>query len=127
MSEEQPPAGPWGQAPPEREPAINAPWPSLVVVGVILGSYLLQSLTMSDDQAAALYGLTPAGLLRGHWLGVVGMMFVHGGWLHAITNAVAALAFGPPVARLLGEDLKGAAAFFGFYLLCGVLAGLGYA
>jgi membrane associated rhomboid family serine protease len=127
MSEQQPPAGPWGQAPPAREPAINAPWPSLVLVGVILGSYLVQSLTLGDDQAAASYGLIPINLLHGRWLGVFSMMFIHGGWLHAVTNAVAALAFGPPVARLLGEDLKGAAAFFGFYLACGVLASLGYA
>jgi membrane associated rhomboid family serine protease len=42
-------------------------------------------------------------------------------------NAVAALAFGPPVARLYGGGARGTLAFFAFYLVCGVLAGLGYA
>src|SRR6185295_11159369 len=60
------------------------------------------------------------------WPRMVSMMFVHGGWAHAIMNALAALAFGPPVARLLGSDLRGAALFFLFYLVCGVLANLGY-
>jgi membrane associated rhomboid family serine protease len=41
-------------------------------------------------------------------------------------NAAAALAFGAPVARLLGLRAGGAAAFFGFYLVCGALSSLGY-
>jgi membrane associated rhomboid family serine protease len=129
MADEQPTARPWGEVPPApvREPAFNAPWPSLVVVAVILGSYAVQSVTIGMDQAVAAYGFAPVDLDQGRWLPVLTMMFIHGGWAHAITNALAALAFGPPVARLLGEDLKGAATFFGFYLVCGVLACLGYA
>jgi membrane associated rhomboid family serine protease len=41
-------------------------------------------------------------------------------------NATAALAFGAPVARLLGLDLRGGAAFFVLFLVCGVLSSLGY-
>jgi membrane associated rhomboid family serine protease len=126
MDDQQPQARPWGEAP-ERERAINAPWPSLVLVAVVVGSYVFQSFVLGSDRAIALYGFAPANLDSGHWLGLLTMMFVHGGWVHVLTNALAALAFGPPVARLLGEDLKGAAAFFGFYLLCGLIASLGYA
>ena len=126
MDEPRQPVGPWGEAPP-RERAINAPWPSLVLVAVIVGSYLIQLFVLGGDRAVEAFGFAPADLDRGRWLGVLTMMFIHGGWVHDLTNAVAALAFGPPVAKLLGEDLKGAAAFFGFYLLCGVLACLGYA
>ena len=41
-------------------------------------------------------------------------------------NSVAALAFGPPIARLMGTNARGAAAFFAFYLVCGALSGLGF-
>ncbi|HZZ89435.1 MAG TPA: rhomboid family intramembrane serine protease, partial [Caulobacteraceae bacterium] len=52
--------------------------------------------------------------------------FLHGSWLHVIMNSVGVLAFGPPAARLFGTDARGGAAFLAFYLVCGVLAGLGY-
>jgi membrane associated rhomboid family serine protease len=127
MDEQPPQAGPWGEASPVHEKAFNAPWPSLVLVALIVGSYVVQSLVLGADRGVAQFGFAPADLLKGRWLGLVTMMFIHGGWTHDLTNAVAALAFGPPVSKLLGEDLKGAAAFFGFYLLCGLLASLGYA
>ena len=95
----------------------------MVVVAAILGSYVLQSLVGAGPEL----GFAPADLDHGHWSSLITMMFVHGGWLHAITNALAAFAFGPPVARLLGGGVRGAAVFFGFYLVCGVLANLGYA
>jgi membrane associated rhomboid family serine protease len=36
------------------------------------------------------------------------------------------VAFGSPVARWLGTGARGGAAFFVFFILCGVIAGLGY-
>ena len=41
-------------------------------------------------------------------------------------NAAAAFAFGPPVARLFGPGFGGAVLFFGFFLICGAIAGLGH-
>jgi membrane associated rhomboid family serine protease len=41
-------------------------------------------------------------------------------------NAVAALAFGPPVARLFGLGPRGALVFLLFYLVCGIVGGLGF-
>jgi membrane associated rhomboid family serine protease len=73
------------------------------------------------------WGLVPADLGRGRWGELIAMMFIHGGWPHAIMNALGALAFGPPVARWLGTGARGALAFFAFYLVCGVISGLGYA
>lgn len=67
----------------------------------------------------------PVNLEQGRWGGLLTAMLLHGGWTHAIMNAVAALAFGTPVARLFGTKL-GPTVFLLFYLACGVLASLGY-
>ncbi len=109
-----------------REPLFNAPWPSLVVIASILGAYAWQATLGGGEAVVPVLGFAPADLDRGRWLGVVTVMFVHGGWPHALMNALGALAFGPPVARAAGPGLKGAVLFFGFYLLCGVLSTLGY-
>jgi membrane associated rhomboid family serine protease len=111
---------------PRREPLLNAPWPSVAVVLVILASYAVQLLA-GGQSLAMVYGFAPADLDHGRLVGLLAVMFLHGGWIHAIMNALGALAFGPPVARLLGPGVRGALAFFGFYLLCGVVSSLGYA
>ena len=68
----------------------------------------------------------PSSLWTGQWWpGLLTSMFVHGGWAHVAMNAVAALAFGPPVARLMG-GAKGAASFLLFYIACGLVATAGY-
>lgn len=116
-----------GLARPQREPLLNAPWPSLVVVGAILASYAWQVTWGGGDAAALTLGFAPADLDHGRYSGLVTVLFVHGAWAHAILNALAALAFGPPVARFLGPSAGGVIAFFAFYLLCGVASCLGYA
>ena len=111
---------PWGaEEPPAREPIFNSPWPATVVVFAILGAYAVQVIWGGGDAAALRWGFAPADLGRGRWGELIAMMFIHGGWPHAVTNALGALAFGPPVARWLGVRLRGAVAFFAFYLLCG--------
>jgi membrane associated rhomboid family serine protease len=54
-------------------------------------------------------------------------LFIHGGWAHAGMNAVGALAFGAPVARLLGVRGRGPALMLVFYIVCGALGNVGYA
>ena len=128
--------GPWGApppgeevpgtGPPARERLFNAPWPSIAIVATIILAYGLQSILAPGDDGIRAWGLTPADLWRGRWLGLLTVMFVHGGWTHALMNALGALAFGPPVARLMGPGLRGAGLFFLFYLVCGVISTLGY-
>lgn len=110
--------------PPRREPMFNAPWPALAITVSILGLYFFQA--RAPEAAWAGYVLTPAEVVQlGRWETLVTPLFLHGNWIHALMNAVAALAFGAPVARLLGMR-GGAIAFFAFYLVCGVLSSLGY-
>jgi membrane associated rhomboid family serine protease len=110
----------------QREPLFKGPWPVWTIAGVILASYAVQSLVLSDQGVLAL-ALVPADLLRGDWAPLFTALFIHGGWAHAGMNAVGALAFGAPAARYLGLGPKGALGFFALFLVCGVLASLGYA
>ena len=109
-----------------REPVFNAPWPLIALVAAIVGCYAVQS-AFTGDAFVMQYGFTPAGLEQGRVAPLVTAIFLHGGWPHAIMNALGALAFGAPVSRLMGTRARGAAAFFLFFLLCGVIGNLGFA
>lgn len=59
------------------------------------------------------------------WPGVFTSMFVHAGWGHVAMNAIAALAFGPPIARLMPGP-RGVFGFLAFYIVCGLVGTVGY-
>lgn len=109
-----------------REPVFNAPWPVTALVGLLLGLYLFQ-LTLPEAFVYGRLGFSAAGLAAGERAPLVTALFVHGGWAHVLLNAAGALAFGAPISRFLGARLAGALAYLGFFLVCGVLASLGYA
>ncbi len=68
----------------------------------------------------------PASLWDGQWWpGLLTSMFLHDGWVHVAMNAIGALAFGPPAARLMGGP-RGVVGFLLFYIVCGLVAALGY-
>ncbi|MET3667793.1 rhomboid family intramembrane serine protease [Caulobacter sp. 1776] len=107
------------------EPIFNAPWPALLASAAILVPHVV--LLRASDATIESLALVPRDFWDGRWTGVVTMMFVHGGWIHALMNAAFALAFGAPVARLLGLNGRGGGIFCLFYLTCGALSGVGYA
>ena len=108
-----------------REPLLNAPWTILALSLGLIALYGLQAFTLSDADLMRL-ALSAQGLAAGRWQGLFISLFLHGSWAHVLMNSVAALAFGPPVARLMGTGPRGSAVFFLFYLVCGAIAGLGY-
>ncbi|MGE5566254.1 MAG: rhomboid family intramembrane serine protease [Parcubacteria group bacterium] len=111
--------------PPRREPIFNAPWPAMALTLVIIGSFVIQM--QLPERVWADYVLTPAVVTQyGRWVTLLTPLFLHGGWIHDLMNASAALAFGTPVARLFGLNARGALAFLLFYLACGLLSSLGY-
>ncbi len=118
--DDEEPTGPAG-------PLFNAPWPALTVAGAILGSYAWQAIWGGGSAAVTALGFAPIDLERGRWYTLFTVLFVHVGWVHALLNAVLALAFGTPVARLLGAGARGAAGYFDFFIVCGVVSSLGYA
>jgi membrane associated rhomboid family serine protease len=77
-----------------------------------------------------LFGLVPARYTHPQWAVVIGFpvddywpfltsMFLHGGWMHIISNMWTLWIFGDNV-----EDRMGSLRFLIFYLLCGFAAGL---
>ena len=117
------------------QPAIKAPWPVVLLVLAIMGAYLAQTTAFDETALILNYGFAPVMLHEGRYLPLLTSMFLHGGWAHAGMNALGALAFGAPTARLLGlgyQSAQGRATAFGglafllFFLLCGVLGSLGY-
>jgi len=109
----------------EREPLLHAPWTIVVLCLGLVALYLAQTLALTEAQQQAL-ALSATGLEHGRWWNLVTSLFLHGSWAHVLLNSVAALAYGPPVARLFGTHARGAAVFAIFYLVCGVFGGLGY-
>jgi membrane associated rhomboid family serine protease len=110
---------------PGRERMFNAPWTIVALPALLIGLYAVQKVAISDAQEAH-WALTRAGLVAGRWLTLLTCMFLHASWTHVLMNSVAIVAFGPPSARLMGTDARGAGVFYAFYLTCGVLAGLGF-
>ena len=101
----------------------NAPAASLLVAASMPLLYLAQGGLPDGGLALA---FQPGSLADGGWWpGLLTAMFLHAGWAHVAMNAVGALAFGPPVARLM-PGARGAAGFLLFYIACGVAAALGY-
>lgn len=120
--------GPWDgpdEKPPlpKAEPLFNAP-AIAVLLALSMPALFLVQLQLPDQGAA--WALRPADVARGRWLGLFTAMLLHGGWAHVAMNAVAALTFGAPAARLM-RGTRGAIVFLVFYIGCGLIAGLGFA
>ncbi len=109
---------------PAREPAFNVPWPVLALVVLLIGAHAVRLLAGID---VGRFALTAGDLRTGRWIGLISYLFVHASWAHVLINAAFTLAFGAPVARWLQGGARGAAAFFAFFAICGVMAALGYA
>jgi membrane associated rhomboid family serine protease len=108
------------------EPLFLAPWPALLLAASLPLIFLLQTRVPDQDALLRAYGLVPAEAANGRWIGLFTSLLLHGGWGHVLLNAVGALAFGTPLARLLGLSFARGLAFFLFYLVCGVGAGWFY-
>ena len=115
----------FGEPRPAREPLFNAPWTILTLCLGLIALYAVQRLTIPDHVLDTL-GVSAAALRAGEWGNLFTSMFLHGSWSHVLLNALSAFAFGPPTARLMGTNARGALSFFAFYLTCGLLAGLGF-
>ncbi len=103
---------------------------ALILINAVVFFFELAAPKEVLEQIIYLLGVVPARLSNPDWAASVGFpvgsywsllthQFLHGGWLHIISNMWALWIFGDNV-----EDAMGRARFTLFYLLCGVLAGL---
>jgi len=117
-----------GRLPPQREPFINAPPLAVLIPVILIALYGLQSLAPPDVQQSVLYdfALSPVLLRAGYYEYLVTHIFLHGSWAHVLANSVFCLAFATPLVRAMGRGAGGAVSFLAFFLICGVLAGIGY-
>lgn len=122
-----PPEGAGPRSPPPHEPAIKAPWPPLLIALGLVALFAAQALSGGQDATIDRFGFRASSLSAGGWTGLLTAPWVHAGWSHAILNALAALAFGTPVARRFGKGAMRSAAFLVFYVMCGVIGSLGFA
>ena len=109
----------------ERQPVFNAPWPPLMLAGAIFLSFGVQEM-LGGEPIKQYYAFSAGTLAQGRFETLFTSLFLHGGWAHAATNGAFALAFGTPVSRFLGENLRGVTVFALFYLACGVISCLGF-
>ncbi|HEY2178747.1 MAG TPA: rhomboid family intramembrane serine protease [Caulobacteraceae bacterium] len=109
---------------PRAEPAFNAPWPVVALIAALILAHAVRAWLGVD---AGRFALAAGDLSAGRWSGLVSHLFVHASWAHVLMNSVFILAFGTPVARYLGTGGRGAMTFLAFFLVCGVLAGAGFA
>ena len=88
----------------------------LILVNVVLFVYQAQLATPQLHRFLLRWGIVPDHLSLPTLLT---SMFLHGGWLHLIGNMWFLWIFGRGV-----EDRLGGPRYLGFYLLCGIAAGL---
>ncbi len=105
------------------ERPINAP---TVVVGLIVVLIALHGLRLWTGTPLAAFAISGQDLRDGYWAQLVTYQFVHGSWAHVMMNSAFVLAFGAPVARHFGESPRGVLIFLLYFLVCGVIAALGF-
>jgi membrane associated rhomboid family serine protease len=88
----------------------------LIIACVFVFLHELMLDEFSRDYFMLRYGLVPA---HPRLSSLVTSMFLHGGWSHIIGNMLFLWAFGKSL-----EDAMGHSKFLGFYLSCGVIAGI---
>ncbi|MDQ6665540.1 MAG: rhomboid family intramembrane serine protease [Acidobacteriota bacterium] len=88
----------------------------LIILNVVVFLFETSLDDYSRNHFIAAYALIP-GHFRPFML--LSAMFLHGGWMHIISNMVFLWAFGRSL-----EDAMGHGKFLLFYLLCGIVAGM---
>ena len=93
----------------------------LVTGSIIVLNVVVFALELSRGNAFIMrWAVIPAEIMSGHGLLTIATaMFMHGGWLHIISNMVFLWAFGPVI-----EDLMTRRRYLAFYLLGGLAATL---
>jgi membrane associated rhomboid family serine protease len=91
---------------------------TLIALNVLIFLYQFTLDESALTRFVETWGIVPDAI-SGHLYALVTSMFLHGGWLHLLGNMLFLWVFGRNV-----EDLIGSGRFVGFYLGCGLVAGV---
>ena len=94
------------------------PWVTwgLIAINVLVFLYELTLSQAQLEQFYLTYGVVPSQIMQGQNLfSLLASMFLHGGWLHILSNMVFLAVFGDNIEAALGKVL-----YLGFYLLVGL-------
>jgi membrane associated rhomboid family serine protease len=109
----------------DSQPSGTIPFVTYLIIAINVLLFLFEVSLGDQDLSAFLknFGLVPEDFLQqfGPYqvFTLFSCMFLHGGWMHLISNMWALFIFGDNI-----EDKLGHFGYFIFYLLCGVCAGL---
>jgi membrane associated rhomboid family serine protease len=110
---------------------VKFPYATYGLIGINLLCFLIQSVLTARafNASAASLGIIPVELLgvapgsgAPEWWTLVSYQFLHGSWLHVLSNMLFLWIFGDNI-----EDALGHVKFVLFYLVCGAGAGLAHA
>ncbi len=94
----------------------------IVALNVLVFLYEISLSQPELRQFTETFGVIPAEILQGRQLyGLFTSMFLHGGWLHIVSNMAFLLVFGDNVEALLGK-----LSYVLFYLAGGLVAAIAY-
>ena len=100
-------------------PSTRAPVVNILLIVINILVFLFEvSLGPRVQSLILAYGLVPA---RFDFTSLFTSMFLHGGWAHVLGNMLYLWIFGDNV-----EDRLGHVAYFFFYMVCGVAAGMAH-
>jgi membrane associated rhomboid family serine protease len=101
-------------------PSLRVPICNYVIIAVNVLVFMYEvSLGDAAEQFVGIHGLVPSEFA---FEDLLTSMFLHGSWAHLLGNMLYLYIFGDNV-----EDRLGHLRYVGFYLLCGMAAGLGQA
>ncbi|PJB99682.1 MAG: rhomboid family intramembrane serine protease [Candidatus Nealsonbacteria bacterium CG_4_9_14_0_8_um_filter_35_12] len=104
----------------ESFPSRKLPYITIFLILLNVFIFIFTYLSPNFEEMVFEYGAVPKRILEGEGvLTLISSMFLHGGFLHLISNMWFLWLFGDNVEQNLGK-IK----FLIFYLLCGILAGL---
>lgn len=93
---------------------------ALIVINVIVFLFEAMMSTPELENFIRNFGVIPAEIMQGNQLGtLITSMFLHGGWLHLISNMLFLWVFGDNIEAVLGKVL-----YLVFYLAGGLAASL---
>lgn len=86
---------------------------------ICLAALAWMQLSGRESEIILRFGMTPAALTDGEWYRFFSCMFLHGGWVHLISNSIYLYYFG-----VRAEQLLGRARFLLLYLASGICGSL---